>query len=459
MDSVQKEPLKTVRIDGTLTFATNVTTRLTVDTVVVDPRGSLILGTAQNPVANSVTAKIVIAADKPIDTTWDPNQFSRGVLSHGNLQIHGAATTSFVALAESPVKGSKQLVLAEMPVGWDPGERIVVTGNNPNKNQDEELAIASVSSVGGKTTVTVTTPLLFNNPLVAGQSLYVTNVSRNVSIQSLNVSETQFRGHVMIMHKPTAGDRIRWVLRSGRTDKRNPLHNAELDSAGMLVPGTGKNQVGRYAVHFHRTGLDHDTSPAVIRGSAVVDSPGWGIVNHSSYVLAEGNTVFDVIGAAYVTEVGNEIGAFRNNIAVRSSGSGDGIESREDRQDFGHQGDGFWFQGAGIEVEGNVAAGQKHSGYVYFTRHSSRRGWGPPNSWPTTWSTNRGLAARKQSTSAAFQFALQEQRGVCLRRWIRIVVPPAECQAHRPQRRGRAASLEYRKGGTACSSPTPIKRR
>ena len=376
LDSVERAPLKTVRVDGTLTFATDVSTQMTVDTLVVDGAGSLIVGTEAAPVANNVSARIVIAGTAPIDAAWDPNQLSRGLISHGNLQMHGAATTSFVALAESPVRGSTQLVLAEMPTGWDRGERIVVTGTDANRNQDEQLEIASVATVGGRTILTVTTPLLHANPLRPGQSIYVTNVSRNVTVQSANVAQTYQRGHVMIMHRPTADIEYVGFYGLGRTDKRNPLYNVELDDSGALVPGTGKNQVGRYAVHFHRTGLHHDDPPAVIRGSAVVDSPGWGIVNHSSHVLVEGNTVFDVVGAAYATEAGDEIGAFRNNIAVRSTGSGAGIESRKDRQDFGHQGDGFWFQGAGIEVEGNVAVGQRHAGFVFFTRGLVEKGLG-----------------------------------------------------------------------------------
>ncbi len=67
LDSVETSPLKTVRVDGTLTFATNVTTRLMVDTLVVDATGSLIVGTAANPVANDVTAKIVIVGNGPIE--------------------------------------------------------------------------------------------------------------------------------------------------------------------------------------------------------------------------------------------------------------------------------------------------------------------------------------------------------------------------------------------------------
>ncbi len=359
--------------------------------------------------------------------------------------MHGAATTSYVALAESPVKGSKQLVLAEMPVGWDPGERIVVTGTSASKNQDEELEIASVATVGGKIIVNVTTPLLFNNPLLAGQSIYVTNVSRNVTVQSLSVARDAAPRPRDDHAQPARGDRVRRLLRPGpHGQAQSRCTTWSWMRQGVLVPGTGKNVVGRYAVHFHRTGLDHHAAPVAIRGSAVVDSPGWGIVNHSSNVLAEGNTVFDVIGAAYVTETGDEIGAFRNNIAIRSTGSGAGIESREDRQDFGHQGDGFWFQGAGIEVEGNIAAGQRHSGFVYFTQGLVQTGLGTTrflahNLVNEAWAGGQEYYRRRQRADPA----VQEQRGLRLRRRLRVVVPPAQRQAHRPQRDRRLEGLEH----------------
>ena len=163
----------------------------------------------------------------------------------------------------------------------------------------------------------------------------------------------------------------------GRTDKRNAFDDPKLDElTGAFTPGYGTNPRGRYAVHFHRTGLSHVDQPAVIRGSAVVDSPGWGFVNHSSNVLMEDNVAYDVIGAAFTTEAGDEIGAFRRNIAIKSTGSGAGIEAREDVQDFGHQGDGFWFQGGGVEVVGNIAVGQKHAGFVYFTQGLVEAGLG-----------------------------------------------------------------------------------
>ena len=66
----------------------------------------------------------------------------------------------------------------------------------------------------------------------------------------------------------------------------------------LEVARTGLNPRGRYAVHFHRTGIDEDADPATISDSSVVDTPGWGIVNHSSNVDVDGNVVFNAVGAA-----------------------------------------------------------------------------------------------------------------------------------------------------------------
>jgi len=100
-----------------------------------------------------------------------------------------------------------------------------------------------------------------------------------------------------------------------------------------------------------------------------------GYVNHNSYVEIEDSVSYDVFGAGFVAEVGNEVGSFRNNFALRSTGSGglpDNRQFREDDEgsidDFGHGGYGFWLQGPGVAVDDNVAAGHRHHGFVYWTR-------------------------------------------------------------------------------------------
>jgi hypothetical protein len=172
----------------------------------------------------------------------------------------------------------------------------------------------------------------------------------------------------MFMHNRNVDIAYAGFYRLGRTDKLQPLNDSVVNSDWTLEAGTGTNQRARYPVHFHRTGLVNDGNPSVIRGSAVVDAPGWGFVNHSSYVDMIDNVAYDVTGAAFSTEVGDEIGSFRGNIAIGSEGSGDRLEDRTEIQDFGHRGDGFWFQGVGIHVMDNIAAGNDGAAFAFYAR-------------------------------------------------------------------------------------------
>ena len=176
------------------------------------------------------------------------------------------------------------------------------------------------------------------------------------------------RGHVMFMHNDDVHVDAAGFYGLGRTDKRNPIDDPVVspdpDHPGQIhdrrdrledrpardgAGGRRQRQSGggqrRHAtasrphrpesarplcraLPSHRQSIRGD-DPATISDSSVVDTPGWGIVNHSSNVDVEGNVVFNAVGAAYVTEAGDEIGTFNGNIAIHSLGSGAGIESRQ----------------------------------------------------------------------------------------------------------------------------------
>jgi hypothetical protein len=65
------------------------------DTMVIAPSGRLEIGTAERPIEPGVNARIVIADNGDIDVAWDPTLLSRGVLSHGSVEIHGAEKRHF----------------------------------------------------------------------------------------------------------------------------------------------------------------------------------------------------------------------------------------------------------------------------------------------------------------------------------------------------------------------------
>jgi hypothetical protein len=76
------------------------------------------------------------------------------------------------------------------------------------------------------------------------------------------------------------------------------------------------------------------------------------------------------VGAGFVTETGDEVGSFVGNLAIRDAGTGgDPDQGRLPAlQDFGHDGDGFWFQGGGITVTNNIATGATGYGFIYYTK-------------------------------------------------------------------------------------------
>ncbi len=247
----------------------------------------------------------------------------------------------------------------------------------------------------------------------------IANLSRNINLQSEDPYHTAARGHTMFMHNANVSIAGVGFLGLGRSDKRTVVDDVQfytkeiidavnqaalLKSPGAVllpdsmigepIPGTGINPRSRYAVHFHRAGINEvdgtdpnnpilkSATPAVVRDSVVVDSPGWGFVNHSSYVNFDDNVAFNVVGASFVTEAGNEMGRFSGNLAIKGVGANtnEGIESRSVKQDFGFQGDGFWFQGPAVTVTGNIAVSQRHDGFVFFTKPLVQNySWAVPN--------------------------------------------------------------------------------
>jgi hypothetical protein len=364
VDGMLASRFATIRVDGTLSFDATRNTELRADTIVVSGSGTFQMGTESQPIGNSVQAIVTFTNNGAIDRQWDPFGISRGLVSHGKVSIHGAETSSHAAIVGPLPAGTQVLVLKSVPVGWEPGDTVVVASTSGA----EENEIRSIASIAGNTLV-LDQPLDYSHSAPAAHlDVHIANTTRNAILRSESFASDR-RGHVMFMHSRDVHIANAGFYRLGRTNKAEVINDSVVGSDWVLQDGTGTNQRARYPVHFHRNGLANDGAPATIRGSAVVDSPGWGFVNHSSYVDMTDNVAFNVFGASFSTEVGDEIGGFYGNIAIGTIGSGEEDNSRETPfQDFGHQGDGFWFQGAGISVVGNVSAGNQGHAFAYFTR-------------------------------------------------------------------------------------------
>lgn len=164
------------------------------------------------------------------------------------------------------------------------------------------------------------------------------------------------RGHVMLMHH--ADYSVGWAAFNG------------LGRTNKAIPIGGTNLRGRYPLHFHRCGSE---TPITVLGAVVSGSNGWGLVNHSSNVVVTDSITYDVLGAGFVTESGNELGSFRNCLAVKSEGHSStdhGLDpnKRAEIGDFGHSGHGFWLQGSDVSVTDCVAVGHAHAAFSVFPK-------------------------------------------------------------------------------------------
>jgi len=394
-DSARQAPIDWIRVDGQLSFATATDTTLFVETLIALSSSTLEIGTAASPV--SASCRVVITHSGPIDTTWDWHQLSRGIVTHGTVRMHGQEVLTYSRLAQDVPSGATQVTLEDATnaaglVPWQPGDRLVLTGTeliekrvhvNPWVTEDEVRTVASVSGDGK--TITLDSALAHarigkgNDILGRPMHGYVANFTRNVVIETENPSglPANQRGHVMFMHNPDVDVRYVEFRELGRTDKSFKLDDFQLsgnnrvyDGNGDPVDGARTNIRGRYAVHFHRTGAtDLAGVPARAVGNAVWGSPGWGFVHHDSHAEFDRNVAYNVHGAHFVAETGNEIGTWTGNLAIDSGDGGTGSgKGGEGNHDVATGGDGFWFQGRLIHANENIAVGMRGHGFKWFTR-------------------------------------------------------------------------------------------
>ncbi len=430
VDGMITEEFKSVRIadGGKLQFATNVNTELRTEYLFSSMMGELEIGKSSNKIATDVTANLVFAERGGTTSNFDPERYVPGAVLMGTTTMHGADKTNWLTLQTHPSAGATQFVLNTAPSGWQVGDKLVVAGTDPITNvsisstsEFEKDEVVTITAISGNT-VTFTPALVRDHKAPSQASdldVHVANLSRNIVISSENTSVTSIsgefrkpRGHIMFMHTLNVDVRYVEANNLGRTDKNIILDDwdfTDLDAnqnTGSTVTNGKRNPRGRYSFHFHRGGLDTSVfpakpitplpTPAYVEGCVVNTDPGWGYVNHSARVDFVRNVSYNVVGGAFNTEAGNETGSFTENIAIRTVNTANPImfaprprasyteggptnslaDLKENRQDFAWQGDGFWFHGTGVTVQGNVVSGCTGHAYVYWTEGLIEKGLG-----------------------------------------------------------------------------------
>jgi hypothetical protein len=355
-DVVGDVALESVVIEGSVTFRTDVRTKLIAAVVQVMPSGRLEIGREGDPVAADVMAEIVLA-DRPLDMKADPGQYGTALIGLGTIRMHGAVVEpTFARLAAEPMAGHQSLRLEAAPkAGWQsarlilPGTSQVAPGSGPQGPDLEELL--ATSAMGAQ--IDLASPLAFNHHGardVDGKLTFlphVGNLTRNVVIRSERPEGT--RGHVIFVHRADVDIRYSLFKDLGRTTTAR-LHPA-------------KNHIGRYSLHMHHVFGPSKPQPNgyqfTLIGNAIDGGSKWGITVHNShYGLIRDNVVYDTRGAGVMTEDGSETGnVFDHNFVVRTTGTGSlHADERRPERDWGYEGSSFWFRGPSNYVRNNVAA-------------------------------------------------------------------------------------------------------
>jgi Ca2+-binding RTX toxin-like protein len=384
-DGVSNARIFTVRVDGQLEFAADTDSKMVVDTMFVDGIGTLTIGTEAHPVQAGVNVDIVIANNGAIDVGWDPMLMSRGIISHGTVEMHGQEKTTHLKVAADPMAGDTSITLESAPQNWQVGDTLVLAGTHYDGyhwdsqaggviHHPPEDEILTITKIQGNQ-VFFGTPLQFDHDSPrADLKTSVANYSRNITIatESPDTAAVHERGHVMFMHSDNVDVRYAAFHELGRTDKSVPA--TDVADLGTVAPDS--NIKARYPLHFHQTGVGDPSHPAVAIGNAVFGSPGWGFVQHDANAVMHQNASYDTFGAGFVAETGNEIGSWTENIAIYAKGiswatpkTGHSHADTYDRFDLGRTGDGFWFQGRMVEATDNIAA-SVNTGFAYFHRGS-----------------------------------------------------------------------------------------
>lgn len=279
--------------------------------------------------------------------------------------------------------------------------------------QDEQRKIVSIST---DDVVTVDSPLAYSHTGMSGTlphgepvSIYpvVGNLTRSIRFRSASAAEDaaidpgadltvlQKRAHMMVMRQPDVDFRYVELKNMGRTSTDPTLIVAGLPysvyrSGGMttadkLLSAAGGtplenpiNVRGRYAFHLHECGNTRSTPMIPVIGLSAyapvgeVPIPGWAMTQHGTHAALEDCVISNVRGAGMVSELGNELGQWVENLVtgVRGDGSLNRWSYRSEiySNHNGSVGVAYENQSRMIKTHGNIAGSAKYA----FLWHAQR---------------------------------------------------------------------------------------
>lgn len=345
-------------------------TKLRVETIY--STGLIDLGTVSNPIPESGLPGIPFA--HLIFDGSDPSSSMRlGLVTTGPVRIHGAVKPEKLQVSVDPRINDTTIQLDGNASTWKVGDVVVVVstsnagkaavdpqykgpssyyraGGQPPEDTTHKVGdwafigykkshdeVRTITAINGRT-ITLDKPLAYNHlsksaKLPRGETVKVTpivaSLSRSIRVES--AKPEGFRGHCMFAHNDDV--QVRWAeaLNMGRTRQDPSLavtNNKMLDKENGTSIADPNNVRGRYPWHTHLAGPHFARKMVVFEGLTAwapadeVPQPGWGITHHGSRAAVEKCVVYNVRGAGIVSELGNEIGQWIDNVVCWARGDG-----------------------------------------------------------------------------------------------------------------------------------------
>ena len=279
---VSPPPLRSLTINGKLSFADNKDLELTTEWVMV--HGELEIGTEAKPHTRKATITLTDnVKDEDMSGVGGTNDRSdRGIMMMGGtLNLHGNRTNSWTKLSKTAEAGSDSIEVLNA-AGWRAGDVIVLASTDFDPHQAERRTIAAIRG----NTITLDKKLDYMHfgkiTFDVDERGEVGMLSRNIVIQaSPDADQTLFGGHIMAMN-----------------------------GAKMFVDGVELNRMGqnmhlaRYPIHWHLIG---DAQGQYIKNSAIHDTYSRCVTVHgTNYLDVENNVTYNNIGHCFFLEDGVE---------------------------------------------------------------------------------------------------------------------------------------------------------
>lgn len=333
-DQESEVAIRAIHVAGTLTFATDRSTRLDVGLIRIEAgdewkdggfdchrvpvqpdeessRPALLIGTPERPIPAGMKALVRLVPFEGDDTESLPAI----VCCSGRMEIHGAPLRrTWLKLERAVAPHESRILLPEEATDWKKGDRIVVSATSRQRpfagnvtahvtqaSTSEERKIRRIKSydrsIGGddKVRSLLIVDRRFERAHRAdpGFAAEVANLSRNVVIES--AEPEGHRGHTMY-HRFSQGS----------------VSYAEFRHLGK------KGVLGRYPIHYHLVG---DT----MRGSSVVGASVWDSHNRwitihgTQYLVVRDCVGYRSVGHGYFMEDGTEVfNVLDRNLALQA---------------------------------------------------------------------------------------------------------------------------------------------